>query len=78
MPASRETMGTDGIARSTSRLSAAISPSIVPPSLDVDHREPRHVENVAGNDDVRAAEEDDRVAVGVRRGLMQHLDALRR
>ena len=34
------------------------------------------VENVAGNDDVRAAKEDEGVAVGVRRRLIEHLNAI--
>src|SRR5665213_345375 len=42
---------------------------------DVDDRKPRRVEHVARCHDIGSAEEDDAVTVGVRRRLMQHLDA---
>src|SRR5262249_44813709 len=43
---------------------------------DVDHRETIRVEDVAGDDHVRSAEEDDDVAVAVGRRLVQDFDAL--
>src|SRR5262245_1739849 len=43
---------------------------------DVDEREPRRVQDVAGNDDVGSSKKDDAVAVRVRGGLVQDLDAL--
>ena len=76
MPASRDTMGTDGTASSTRRLSAAISPWMLPPrSTSMTGKLPR-VEHVAGDHDVRSPEEREDVAVGVRRWLVQHLDRL--
>ena len=56
------------------RLTASTSPLEVAAVLRVDHRIAREVEHIAGDDDVRSAEEDDAVAIGVRGGLVQHLN----
>ena len=65
-----------GMAMSTMRLSASITPCSVPPRAGVDHRIAVQHEHVAGGHDVRLAEEDDQVAVGVGGGLVNHLDRL--
>ena len=58
------------------RLRASTVPFRLPPCCQVDDREGRCHERVARDDDIRLAEEHDRVAVGVRRRLVQHLHGL--
>jgi hypothetical protein len=45
-------------------------------ALDVNDGKPARVHHVTGNDDVRAPEEGEDIAVGVRRWLVQDLDRL--
>ena len=51
-------------------MSAAISPWMLPPSVEIDERIRPGGEDIAGADDVRSAEEDDAVAVRVRLRLV--------
>jgi hypothetical protein len=74
VPASRDTIGTDGdgeLAQAVERGDLAVDAAA---ALDVDDGKLPRVEHVAGHHHVRAPEEDERVAVGVRGGLVQHLD----
>ena len=49
---------------------------MLPPFRQVDHRISRRVEDIAGRNDVRATEEHNSIAVGVRRGQPDKLDSL--
>ena len=65
-----------GMVMSMMRLSASITPWKLPPRAGIDHRIAVQHEHVSGGDDVRLAEEDDQIAVGVRGRLVDHLDGL--
>ena len=43
---------------------------------DIDHREPPRVKDIAGHHHIGTAKEDNRIAIGVRRRLMEHFNAL--
>ena len=75
-PPSFDNNGTDGIASSTSRFRASISPWMPPPRATSIDRKPGHIEDVAGGDHIGSAEVHNRVTVGVSRLQMQDLDAL--
>ena len=62
-----------GIVMSSSRFSPSMMPCTLPPLCDIDDRIGRRQEEIAARHDVRAAEEDDDVAVGVA-GLVEQLN----
>ena len=57
------------------RFSASMVPCRLPPAREIDDRVAGGDEDVAGAHYIRAAEEDETIAVGMGRRLMQHLDA---
>ncbi len=76
VPSSRDTIGTEGMAVSTSFCKAGDFAMNAAALRDIDDGETRGVEDIAGHDDVGAAEEDNGIAVGMRRRLMEDFNAL--